>query len=255
MQEEYPLKSATRMTAAGLAVLLVTCGLVLPARATPGLRTILDCNFDGKAAGQVIGTGGPAVGEPISLNELPAVVRAAPFATPGLEMTEDWGFGARHLRFEFLNGAVVDEGTLNIAFRLYFQDLNNFTLYLREASFSAVSFLNLRFDADGVISLDDLDGPGNHAVGGYTTGVPIAFALNFDLNAHTYSFTADGVALVQDASIGLLPQGIGALLIGLDHDGDSAGTFFLDDLLVTATDVTEPVTPTTWGGVKALYAR
>lgn len=130
-------------------------------------------------------------------------------ATPGLEMTEDWGFGARHVRF----------------------------------------------DADGAISLDDLDGPGNHAVGSYTTAGPIAFALNFDLNAQTYGFTADGVALVQDDSIGIPPQGIGAFLIGLDHDGDSGGTFFLDDLLVTATDVTEPVTPMSWGGVKALYTR
>lgn len=44
-------------------------------------------------------------------------------------------------------------------------------------------------------------------------------------------------------------------LIGLDHDADSAGTFHLDNLLVIATQLPDPVAATTWSRVKALAAQ
>lgn len=252
-----PVLPASRGPASVVARLVPACLLLgalaggAPAPATA--ITLLHATFDDKVIDEPLGTAGPAAGEPVDLGELPAMVRPAPFATNCVELTEDWGFGARHLRFEFLGGSTVDRGTLDVTFRLWIPAFNNFTLYLRERGSSAVSFFNLRLDDSGFVMVGDLDSPGYNPVGGYVTGEPLAFALHFDLAADSYTLTLNGETRVADGHLGPLPQGIGAFLVGLDHDSDAAGTCFLDDLEVTASEVAEPVAVTTWGGIKGLY--
>lgn len=236
---------------------LIALGALLLAPAAAAARgaatTILECNFDSKPIDQVIGTGGPSVGEPISLGELPATVRANPFPTPCLDMTEDWGFGSRHVRFEFLDGVAIATGVLDVSFDLQFAALNGFTAYLRERGSSAVSFLNITFSSDGFIMIGDLNSSGARPVGNYQAGVVLPVQLTFDLGALTWDMSVNGSPLVNDEPLGRIPEGIGAFLIGLDHDADSEGTFYMDNLKVTATEVPQPVEAESWGGVKARF--
>lgn len=235
---------------AGIGLVLMTAGV---AEATPGLVTILDCNFDDKTVDAPIGAGGAAVGEPVSLGEVPAIVRGAPLPTPCLELTEDWGFGARAVRFEFEDGVAISSGTLVVRFQLYFPaERNNFTIYVRESSFSAVPFLSLRFNVDGELYLEDLNDGGARFLANYATETPLDFEIRWDLDAQSYDFHLDGSPLLDGESLGPIPTGIGALLFGPDHDGDAAGTFFLDSLTVQATAVPDPVHRTSWGALKGM---
>lgn len=242
------MKTTLRLIALG--ALLLAPGV---AAARGDATTILDCNFDSKPVDQVIDIGGPSLGEPISLGELPATVRATPFPTPCLEMTEDWGFGARHVRFEFLDGVAIATGVLDVSLDLQFAGLNGFTAYLRERGSSSVSFLNLTFSSDGAIMVGDLNSSGARPVGTYQTGVALPVRITCDLGALTWDLSVNGTLLVDDESLGPIPEGIGAFLIGLDHDADSEGTFFMDNLKVTATEVPQPVQSESWGGVKAKF--
>lgn len=224
----------------------------LPAIAAPALVTILDCNFDAKTVDAPIGEGGAAAGEPVSRGEVPAFVRAQPFPTPSLELTEDWGFGARAVRFGFLQDAAVSSGTLRLSFQLYVPpERNNFAFYVRELNFSAVSFLNLRFSADGELFLQDLNDPGARFLTTYPTGTAIPFEITWDLDQRTYDVTISGTELLNDEPLGPIPTGIGGILLGPDHDEDSAGTIHLDDLKVEASSVPQPVRGTTWSALKS----
>ena len=233
-----------------------TVGLLALLSAAAEAETILDCTFDSKEVDQSIGEGGAAAGEPVSLGGVPATVRSQPFPTPCLEMTEDWGFGARAVRFEFLNGSEVQDSGVTFDFSLYFQDFNGFSVYVRERSFSAVSFLNLTFTSDGSILFQDLNDPENRVIGTYTTGEILPFVLTFTITwagggnfRAKVSVSIGGEAVIVDENLGIIPVGVGAVLFGLDHDEDSEGTFFLDGL--RATTFGTPVLPTTWGSVKA----
>jgi len=225
--------------------------LAAPMVAMAAETTILDCNFNDKTVGELIGTGGAAVHEPIDRNQIPAIVRAQPFATPSLEMREDWGFGARALRFEFLDDLAISAGMLRITFDLQFDDLNSFNIYVREKSFSGVSFLDLNFTSDGSINASDLNGLSASFLGSYTTGTVIPVTLAYNLDALTYDMTIGTNTPIVSESLGPIPQGIGAILIGPGHDADSTGTFHLDNLKITATQIPEPVEPTTWSRVKS----
>jgi hypothetical protein len=225
--------------------------LVTPMVALAAETTILDCNFDDKVVGELIGTGGAALHEPVTRDGIPAIVRAQPFASPSLEISEDWGFGARAVRFEFLNDLAITAGMLRMTFDLQFDDLNSFNFYVREKSFSAVSFLDLNFTNDGSINASDLNGLSTSFLGSYTPGTVIPVTLAYNLDALTYDLTIGTNTPIVGESLGPIPQGIGAILIGPGHDADSTGTFHLDNLKVTATQIPEPVTPSTWSRVKS----
>lgn len=226
--------------------------LAAPPFALADETTILDCDFNDKPLDELIGLGGAAAGEPVDRGQIDARVRAQPFATPSLEMVEDWGFGARALRFAFLNDVAISAGMLRITCDLQFDDLNSFNIYVRESSSSAVSFLDLTFTSDGSVIVGDLNGFGTPFTGSYTTGTVIPLSLTYDLDALTYDLAIGSNTPIVGESLGPIPQGIGSVVIGLGHDSDSTGTFHLDNLKVTATQIPDPVTPTTWSRIKSL---
>lgn len=233
------------------AVLLALC-LCTPALA--GNETVLlDCDFDAQPLDTEIGTGGAAVGQPVSA-QAPAIVRNAPFATPSLEIGDDSAVTAESVRFEFLDNAAISTGQLTFSMNLWFATPGeNINLYIREQGSSSQSFMNLRFDGGGTISHGYEGSGGNTVVGTYQFHAAQPLTIAFDLDAETVSASLDGTSIITDSPFGGVPEGIGALLLGTDFDADSLGTVHVDDILVTSTNDPSPVTASTWGRLKTLW--
>lgn len=219
-------------------------------------QTYLVATFDDKTVDAPIGTGGAAVGEPISVDALiTAFVRSAPFPSRSLEIQDNDTFSAGSLRFEFLNGVEVSSGLVVILADLYFFEFSEgwqFTLYVREAQFSSESFLTARFLSDGNITANDKNSSLG-VIGSYQTGQPLSVILAYNMDAGTYDVYLDGVQVVTDEPHGVTDRGIGAVLFGCDSDADLTGKFAIDQIRVL--DYLPPVAvePATWGKIKALF--
>jgi hypothetical protein len=75
----------------------------------------------------------------------------------------------------------------------------------------------------------------------------------FDLDQHTYDVRLNGTPLIGNGSWAPTTDGIGRIYTGLAHDVDASGTYSVDDILVTATEVPTAVEVTSWTSVKSLY--
>ncbi len=218
-----------------------------------GAPTILDCNFDDKPLDQVIGTGGAAANEPVDLNNLAATVRSTPFPTPSLQMVDDWGSGAKHVRFQFLEDVEITTGIVETKMSVTFDVPDRYSVLFREVGTSTSVILNLDFEATGEIYYKDLDTSASTMIGTYTAGTEIPVRIRHDLDQNECTLRVDDVVLLDGESIGSMTRGIGSILIGLNHDANSLGTMSLDDLVVTATDAPTAVEATSWGRLKSLY--
>lgn len=236
-----------------LPVAAAVAALALAAPAAAGTTTILDCTFDAEPLDQVIGTGGAAAGQPIDLDGMAATVRAAPLATPSLELLDAQGLYGPNVRFAFLGDVEVTSGVLEITMTLQFHTLEHYTVRLREAGSTGVSFVDILFQGTGTIRCSDLDTPTNPIVGSYTAGVPATLRITVDLDARTYDLAYDGALLLDDESLGSSPRGIGQVLVGVANDSGDEGSYSVDDLRVTATEVPSPVEPASWGALKAAW--
>lgn len=233
------------------AVLLALC-LCTPVLAGVPV-VLLDCDFDSEPLDTEIGTGGPALGQPISA-QAPSFVRGTPFATPSLEIGDDSPSGAQYTRFEFLNDASISTGMLTISMNVWLHTPGQyFNLNIRERQFSAQTFTNLRFNGSGGLQFSYEGSPGYASVGTFPFNAAMPVVLTYDLDAETVSISVDGTEVVTDSPFGGVPVGIGAILFGFDHDADSLGTISVDDLLVTSTNDPSPVAGSTWGRLKTLW--
>jgi hypothetical protein len=224
-----------------------------PVPAFAGLETLLSCDFDAEPLDELIENGGPDAGQPISLGSVPATVRAAPMPTPSLELVDDWGPNARAVVFEFLGGAEVSTGTVEVSMALWFSTLGNYDIGLREQGANSQSFCTLHFQESGVIRYGDADTTPLEVIGAYTAGEPHTLRVVFDLDDRTYDVELDGAPIRTAETCGVAGRGIGRILVGHAHDADAAGAYFVDDLVVTATDVTTSVEAATWSDIKAWF--
>ena len=211
------------------ATLLAFAAIALLLAASPlHADVLLDANFDNEAVNQAIPLGGPALGEPIGVDDASmAFVRHAAFSTPSLQITDPSTVGAKSVTFEFLNSAEIGTGRFKVSFRLRFAALGNYTVTLREQGSDAQSFLDIVFTQDGFYLF------GAAGFGTYDTTNPMAIELVFDMDQRTYNASIDGNAVVQGAALGgSISRGIGRLHFGNSFDSDTSGDFNLDDLRV-----------------------
>ena len=219
--------------------------------AAAGPITLLEANFDDKTIDAPIGTGGADLGEPVSSSSaVTAIVRATPMGSPSLEISDNNDSGAGGVRFEMYDGIEVTDGVLAFTFDLWFTDLENFYVYVREQGSSAKSFLSMRFQSSGDIRYNDT--AAGELIGTYETGRVIPVAITFNQNAGTYSIVVDGLTLLENRAHGVTDRGVGAILIGCTNDGNIDGTFSVDNLVATGDGVT-PSETVTWGAVKSAF--
>lgn len=233
-----------------LVVLLTFIACTGPAIARDDIA-LLVADFDSKTVDQPIGTGGPSAGEPNTVDPMvTAIVRAAPFESPCLEIRDNDTFAAGTVRFDFVDGNELTTGTVTFDADLWFDALENFNIYIRESGSSAASFLNLGFGDDGSVFYNDKN-PGG-LLGTYTAGAPVHLKLVFRMEEGTYDIRLGGVDVLTERAHGVTERGVGAILFGTAHDADLEGTFFIDNVSASGTGVS-PTKDQSWGSTKASF--
>ncbi|MHC4589736.1 MAG: hypothetical protein ACYTAQ_10460 [Planctomycetota bacterium] len=226
---------------------VVLVAIMVSAGGRAGASTLLEADFDDKTIDAPIGTGGAAVGEPVSVSpNIIATVRAAPFATPSLEIVDNnddppSGF-AGAARFEFIGSAEITTGVVTINAELWFDVLENYNLYVREQGTSAQSFVSIKFLASGNIDANDADGSLG-IIGSYETGRVYPVSLVYDMDAGTYDVHLDGSLVVAGEPHGVVGRGVGAVLFGTAHDLNLDGRFYVDNISVVLSVVALDIKP------------
>ena len=194
----------------------------------------LHATFQGKPLDASVGTGGAAVGEPVTVDwdAITAIVRATPMPSASLEITDDDDYYAGYVRFKLLDNTEVTTGELNIRFDLWFAELEGFTIGVREAQSEAEDFLSLYFTEGGSVQADDAGGQ-TAASAVYATGRLYPVEVAYDLDAGTYDLFLDGVKVLDDEPHDVVGHGVGGVIVGTLNDADLDGTMYLDDLVVS----------------------
>ncbi|MDO9694919.1 MAG: hypothetical protein Q7W56_09310 [Candidatus Latescibacteria bacterium] len=229
----------------------VAAGLLALAAAPALSATLLSADFTGMIPGQPVGTGGPAVGEPVSTENCIATIRDAPFPSTCLEIDDETDFGTGGVTFEFLEDAEVIAGSVEISAKLWFAEDNQYYFYVRENGGAASSFITMYMQEGGAVLVNDAAGSVG-VIGQFTTGRAIELRLVFNQDARTYDLWWDGAQVLNDRAHGVADRGVGSVLMGIDHDADLDGLFLVDDLLVQSGPITAGEDGT-WGGIKAAW--
>jgi hypothetical protein len=239
-------------------VLAAVLGCALRAAPVMAIQIYLQADFNDKTLDAPIGTGGPAVGEPVSLSapSSAVVVRGAPMPTPSLQITDDSDCCAAGARFEFLDDAVITDGNLVIRADLWIRsgDSRGYTIAVREQSFSAEDFLSLNFGPSGLVYCTDAGGlVGSGPVGSYQSDRVIPVRIAFDMEVGTYDVSVDGAQIVFDEPDGVAAGvGIGAVLFNYNNDAGVGDCFYVDNVFVANGDPT-PAEAVSWGAIKAVF--
>jgi hypothetical protein len=200
-------------------------------------QILLAATFNDRPLNAQIGTGGAAVGEPVSISPSLEAVVVPPGAhdSPHLRMRKPAAGAAITARFELLDNVEIQRGEVRIGFKLR-PSAGSFNVRVREQATAADSFLDLRL-AGGQINASSAATPSG-SIGSYSTASAISFELRFNLDAGTWSVFANGVALATNRPIGVSSgRGLGAVLFGFDHQSSSVGQdWFLDDVYVYRPD-------------------
>jgi hypothetical protein len=233
------------------ALVLVTCA----SRPAGAGQDYLQANFNDKTIDEQIGTGGPTLGEPVSVNfgNIDAIVDDTPFATPCLALFDLSDCCGGEARFEFLDEAEIGAGPLVVSAQVWIPNYleAGYTLGLRERGTAAHTFVDLHFASNGSIGCSDAGGFVGE-IAPYLTGQIISVRVVLDMTAGTYDVWIDDVLWVDDQPHDVVGVAVGALVLTCMHDAGIGDFFYVDNLFVGDYDPT-PTTPASWGSVKGLY--
>lgn len=225
--------------------------LSLAVAAQVAAASVLSADLEGMTVGQPVGTGGAALGEPVDNYNCVSTIRDAPFPTICLELDDETDFGTGGVTFEFLDSVEPHDGVLEISVQLWFAEMDDYYVYVREQGGASDSFNTLYFHDDGDITANDEAGVlGN--IGTFETGRAMELRITHFLELGTYDLWWDGERVVEQRAHGVSEGGIGGVLMGIDHDTDLDGLLYVDDLLVTHGPMA-PNETDSWGGVKSTW--
>ncbi|MCU0754701.1 MAG: hypothetical protein MUE46_06205 [Xanthomonadales bacterium] len=221
-------------------LILVIGSLALPAHAGSNPdQILLAATFNDRPLNAQIGTGGAAVGEPVSISTSLEAVVVPPggFPSPHLRLRKPATGPAITARFELQDSAEITAGEVRIGFSVRIeQSGGSFQVRVREQATAAESFLDLRL-AGGQITASSA-GTASSQIGSYVAASTLAFELRFLLETGTHSILLNGVTLASNRPTGISSgRGVGAVLFGFDSQVSSVGRdWFLDDVYVYRPD-------------------
>lgn len=218
------------------AFLLIFASNISDADAAP--RVLLDANFNAHIPNQPIGTGGPGLGEPVTLSapsDFSAIIRAAPRTTNSLELAQLNPGSTRSARFEFLDAEEVSAGDVQVRLIFHATQLDSYVINIREPATNTQAFLSLSLSGTGNIGANDAAGFAG-TIGTYTANTDFQLKLIFHMDLGTYDIELDSVPLLTGRSHGLTSRGIGALLVGVGAQAAANSLFYVDNIRITAPD-------------------
>lgn len=205
---------------------------------SPGqtFESILDANFDNKALGQPIGTGGATLGEPVSLSTNLTATEIVP-ATTGRALrftrldTPD-NSAATSMRFAFLDNRELQSENFRISLTLTPEQLGAYAIRTREANTSAVRWVDVEFGADGKIRRQLGTELLAREIGSYVPGVPVEVSLHGDFPSGSFAVLINGIE-ADSGSFTPAARGVGSVLISfLAGSANFGKSLVIDDLLV-----------------------
>jgi hypothetical protein len=220
-------------------------GISAPAHAEGDYMSV---TFDDKTIDAPIGTGGPEVGEPSSVDEYAtAVVRATPFATPCLEISNTSLIG----NVEFLLPSNVSEGLVTIVTDLWFYPDSGceYAVVVRNG-FNQV-LTRITFAASGTASIWDLTGDVAQDIP-YATGRAIQVGVIVDLVGRTYTTFIDTVKQVDNRPLYSQIADVRGIRFIAGYGCPEGNRLSIDDVRMLDYDPV-PAEPTSWGTLKAIY--
>ena len=218
--------------------------LCLPAPAA-GDQDYMTITFDDKAIDQPIGTGGPANGEPSSIDEsLSAIVRSSPFSTPCLEIAN-----TGNMNFDL--AAPVTGGIVAVITDIWFyQDVScQYSVALRNSSNQAIA--SIFFWANGVGEIAAYDFIVDNVT--YPTGRPTPILMVVDLDARTWSVWIDEVQWVNGQPLFEEISDFKRVLVGAGGGCPEGNRCSIDQIRILDRVPEVPVKATSWGTLRALY--
>ncbi|MCD4706082.1 hypothetical protein K8R61_03310, partial [bacterium] len=195
---------------------------------------LLFANFNDKTVNAPIGTGGPLVGEPVSVStKVTAIIKNNCMGSHCLAIADNDDYSAGTARFEFINGVEIKSGTLIIEADLWFHSYNRYNIYVRENGTASKSFISIHFASSGAIGCSDGNSSYIGNIAHYDINRKIHIKLIFDMDMGIYDIWFDGSLILSDESHGITDRGIGSVLFGLGHDADYDGEISVDNITVT----------------------
>ena len=201
--------------------LAAMCLAVFATAAAAADHVLLNATFNSETVGAAPGTGGAAVGEPISNDS--AIIGLAPFPTPNLRIRDTDTFFAQTAVFGFLNNEEVTTGTVQIRAQVLFTGTSQPEIGLREQGGSAQTFLDL-YSSDNGPYLGAYTGNTFHnGLGQFTPNVIVPLQVDASADQKLISVRLNDVALLDRVSIDITTmRGIGTILIGVSNTGDTS---------------------------------
>jgi hypothetical protein len=220
-------------------------GMPVPVHAE---EAYMNVTFDDKTIDAPIGTGGPAVGEPSSVDQyVTAVVRATPFATPCLEISNTSLIG----NVEFQLPSNVSEGIMTIITDLWlYPDSGcDYDVAIRNGFNQVLS--KITFSASGTASIWDMTGYAAQDIP-YATGRAIQVGVVVDLFGRTYSTFIDTVKQVDSRPLHDQITDVRGVRFSAGYGCPEGNRLSVDDVRMLDYDPV-PAWTTSWGKLKAIY--
>jgi hypothetical protein len=215
-------------------------------------QTYMSVTFDDKAIDQPLGQGGTSMGEASYCDpEMDAIVRAAPFATPSLELHNTDPVNNRNIYF-YLPSSSVSSGLAVIVMDLWFyQTGEGWAPYLEFYTFGWVAQLKISLLTDGSIQIRDSELAAT--VPSCPTGRALPLLVAMDLDSDTYSVWIDQVQWVTDRPLSVPGGDFDKIQISSGYGCTPESHFSIDQIRVIDWLPPVPTVRTTWGTVRALF--
>lgn len=225
------------------------CALVLlPSVSAADGEIYMTATFDDKVIDEPIGTGGPAVGEPSSVTNMTAVVRATPFATPCLEFCNTATYG----RARFDLPGVISEGIVALVADVWVHEEVpcQATLILHNDYNQIMTELWLR--SDRTLQVWDLNG---YVVEDtpYLAGQPLPILFVVDLDADTYSIWVDEEQIVTDRPLHAQIRDFESFELTTSNDCAPGNRFSIDQIRILSWAPPVPAEGLSWGRLRAMF--
>ncbi len=201
---------------------------------TKPLPLILEADFEDKVLGNAIGTGGAQLGEPIFVDNqlITEIIARGSNNNQALLLQNSEISSSKIARWEFLNNDEITEGIIEIELNMFFEQLDNYQVLIREASASSSSFSNIIFTISGAILISDADSS-TGVLGFYEDNQLHHLRMSFDLDNGIYTVWFDDAILVEDKPHGVMNgRGIGSILTGFLNNATIDASLTIDNLKV-----------------------
>ena len=211
------------------------------------LPLVLDADFNDKTQDQPIGTGGAAVGEPVSTTSIVQQVISVGAGDNALQLSNAVLEDTNAVLWEFLENIPIHTGIVAFEMDLLFEEYVSQFILVRNfagggSQFGAVYFLpDPASNTSGRILVREGATTAGF-VGAFQTQVPYRLRMIFDMDQGTYTVVLNDTVLVQDrAHGGALGAAIENLHTGFDANSLVAAPMLINNLQVGASDA--PIIP------------